>query len=106
MNRPTESKNAFFSFLDHFNFIEDDSSSYEVGISDEGFSYLDLASEKKMKAISFQEKQKRETGAATRLVNDRHVLHRFEDAGNRIRHRQYKTGGKQPQSSAGIHHCW
>ncbi len=64
MNKPTESKNAFFSFLDHFNFIEDDSSSYEVGITDEGFSYLDLASEKKVKAISFQEKQKRETGAA------------------------------------------
>ena len=64
MNKPTKSTNAFFTFLDHFSFIEDDSSSYEIGITDEGFSYLDLASDKKVKAISFEEKQKRETGAS------------------------------------------
>ena len=64
MEKSSAPNKSFFSFLDHFSFIEDDSSSYEVGITDEGFSYLDLASEKKIKAISFQEKQKRETGAA------------------------------------------
>ncbi len=53
---------AFFSFLDHLNLIEDDSSRYEVGISDEGFSYLDLVSEKKAR-LTFEEKQNRETGA-------------------------------------------
>ena len=55
---------AFFSFLDHLNFIEDDSSRYEVGITDEGFSYLDLVSEKKARRLTFADKQSRETGAA------------------------------------------
>ncbi len=64
MTKPANSNNTFFSFLDHFNFVEDDSSSYEIGITDEGFSYLDLASEKKIKAISFEEKQNKETGAS------------------------------------------
>ncbi|QDT44550.1 Tellurite resistance protein TerB [Gimesia alba] len=64
MSKSTHSNNTFFSFLDHFSFVEDDSSSYEIGITDEGFSYLDLSSEKKVKAISFAEKQKRETSAA------------------------------------------
>ncbi len=54
----------FFSFLDHLNLIEDDSSRYEVSVSDEGFSYLDLVSEKSVQRLSFKEKQGRETGAA------------------------------------------
>lgn len=53
-----------FSFLDYITFVEDDSSSYEVGVTDAGFSYLDMASEKKRKKITFEEKQQRETGAA------------------------------------------
>ena len=55
---------AAFSFLDHLNLIEDDSSRYEVGVSDEGFSYLDLVSEKKTRQLSFEDKQERETSAA------------------------------------------
>ncbi|MBI1309894.1 hypothetical protein GC176_01200 [bacterium] len=55
---------ALFSFLDHLNLIEDDSSQYEVAVGDNGFSYLDLMSEKKAKALTFEEKQQRETGAA------------------------------------------
>jgi hypothetical protein len=53
-----------FSFLDHLNLIEDDSSRYEVGISDNGFSYLDLVSEKQARHLTFAEKQERETSAA------------------------------------------
>lgn len=55
---------AFFSFLDHLNFVEDDSSRYEVAVGDEGFSYLDLVSEKKARRLTFEEKQRRETSAA------------------------------------------
>jgi hypothetical protein len=54
----------FFSFLDRFTIVEDDSSSYEVGISDDGFSYLDMLSEKKAKRITFEERQKKQTSAA------------------------------------------
>ncbi|MFC1758596.1 TerB family tellurite resistance protein [Planctomycetota bacterium] len=55
---------GFFSFLDHLNFVEDDSSSYEIGIGDNGFSYLDRVSEKKAKEVTFAEKQNRSTSAA------------------------------------------
>ncbi|MBM81238.1 MAG: hypothetical protein CMJ78_11690 [Planctomycetaceae bacterium] len=55
---------ALFSFLDHLNLVEDDSSQYEVAVGDNGFSYLDLMSDKKVRAISFEEKQKRQTSAA------------------------------------------
>ena len=55
---------GFFSFLDHFTFVEDDSSSYEIGIGDEGFSYLDMVSDKKARQITLAEKQKRDTSAA------------------------------------------
>ena len=55
---------SFFSFLDHLNMIEDDSSRYEVSVNEEGFSYLDLVSEKSVRRLSFEEKQGRETGAA------------------------------------------
>jgi len=55
---------GFFSFLDEMTFVEDDSSSYEINISDSGFCYLDMLSEKKAKRIAFEEKQKRETSAA------------------------------------------
>jgi tellurite resistance protein len=55
---------GFFSFLDHFTFVEDDSSSYEIGIGDEGFSYLDRVSEKKARQITLEEKQRRQTSAA------------------------------------------
>lgn len=55
---------SFFSFLDHLNMIEDDSSRYEVSVSEEGFSYLDLVSDKNARKLSFEEKQSRETGAA------------------------------------------
>jgi len=53
-----------FSFLNFLNFVEDDSSRYEVGITNEGFSYLDLVSEKEARRLTFSEKQERETGAA------------------------------------------
>lgn len=56
--------NKHFSFLDYFSFVEDDSSSYEVGVTDAGFSYLDMASEKKRKLITFEEKQNRATNAS------------------------------------------
>ncbi|MCG6156692.1 tellurite resistance TerB family protein [Rubinisphaera margarita] len=55
---------SHFTFLDYISFVEDDSSSYEVGVTDNGFSYLDLASEKKRRALSFAEKQKRESRAS------------------------------------------
>ncbi|MEX0717016.1 MAG: hypothetical protein WD066_10525 [Planctomycetaceae bacterium] len=55
---------AIFSFLDHLNLIEDDSSRYEIGVSDRGFSYLDLMSEKKARQLTFEEKKERQTGAA------------------------------------------
>ena len=55
---------GFFSFLDHFTFVEDDSSSYEIGIGDAGFSYLDMVSDKKARQITLAEKQKRDTSAA------------------------------------------
>ena len=55
---------GFFSFLDHITFVDDDSSSYEIGIGDEGFSYLDLVSEKRAKQLTFEEKQGRATSAA------------------------------------------
>ncbi len=55
---------AFFSFLDNLNLIENDASQYEVGISDEGFSYLDMGSEKKVQKLTFADKQARESGAA------------------------------------------
>jgi uncharacterized tellurite resistance protein B-like protein len=54
----------FFSFLDRFTVVEDDSSSYEVGISDDGFSYLDMLSEKKAKQITFEDRQNKQTSAA------------------------------------------
>lgn len=60
----SESESSFFSFLDHFTFVQDDSSAYEIGIGDNGFSYLDRGSEKKAAQVSFQEKQRRETSAA------------------------------------------
>lgn len=55
---------ALFSFLDHLNLIEDDSSQYEVAVGDNGFSYLDLMSEKQARTLTFEEKQQRETSAA------------------------------------------
>jgi len=55
---------GFFSFLNHLTFVEDDSSKYEIAIEDNGFSYLDMVSEKKARLITFEQKQKRETGAA------------------------------------------
>ena len=55
---------AMFSFLDHLNLIEDDSSQYEVAVGDNGFSYLNLMSEKQAKQLTFSEKQQRETSAA------------------------------------------
>lgn len=64
MSMHVSENKAFFSFLEHLNFVEDDSSSYEVGVTGNGFSYLDLGSEKKIKQISFEEKQLRDTGAA------------------------------------------
>jgi len=58
------SEGGFFSFLDHFTFVDNDSSRYEIGITENGFSYLDMVSEKKAKAITFEERQKRQTSAA------------------------------------------
>jgi uncharacterized tellurite resistance protein B-like protein len=55
---------GFFSFLNHITFVDDDSSKYEIAIEDNGFSYLDMVSEKKAKRITFEQKQERETGAA------------------------------------------
>jgi uncharacterized tellurite resistance protein B-like protein len=55
---------GFFSFLDHVTYVDDDSSSYEVGVDDNGFSYLDMASEKKAQRLTFEQKQKRDTSAA------------------------------------------
>ena len=53
-----------FSFLDHLTFVDDDSSNYEIGIHDGGFSYLDMVSEKRAKRISFEERQERQTKTA------------------------------------------
>ncbi len=55
---------GFFSFLDDLTFVEDDSSRYEIDIGDAGFSYLDMASDKKVKSVTFEEKQGRETSAS------------------------------------------
>ena len=57
-------KKSAFSFLDHLSFVEDDASSYAVEISENGFSYLDMLSEKKARKSGFEEKQRRATSAA------------------------------------------
>ena len=60
----SESTPSMFSFLDHLTYVEDDSSKYEVGVDENGFSYLDMLSDKKARKLSFQDKQARETSAA------------------------------------------
>jgi len=57
-------ENAFFSFLDHLTVVDDDSSSYEIEVGNDGFSYLDMLSEKRGKRVSFEDKQRRATSAA------------------------------------------
>lgn len=58
------SGSSAFSFLDHLTYVDDDASNYEVTIAQEGFSYLDMLSEKNARTLSFAEKQKRSTSAA------------------------------------------
>lgn len=58
------SENSAFSFLNRFTYVDDDASRYEVTIAQEGFSYLDMLSEKSARTLSFAEKQQRDTSAA------------------------------------------
>src|SRR5260221_12040474 len=57
-------RGGFFSFLDDLTYVEDDASSYEIGVGDNGFSYLDMVSAKRAKLLTFEEKQRRTTSAA------------------------------------------
>jgi hypothetical protein len=57
-------RGGFFSFLDDLTYVDDDASSYEIGVGDNGFSYLDMMSPKRARLITFEEKQRRATSAA------------------------------------------
>jgi tellurite resistance protein len=57
-------RGGFFSFLDDLTYVDDDASSYEIGVGDNGFSYVDMMSPKRGRLITFEEKQRRATSAA------------------------------------------
>ena len=73
---------SFFSFLDHLNMIEDDSSRYEVSVSEEGFSYLDLVSEKNARRLSFGRKAKSRNGGGVGWFNSGTRSIECQESGN------------------------